>query len=405
MVKLLDMELSSLNRQHYPMTGIAKLLCLISLLGGTPLLGLYFSGSSLGPYIAFPPVTESPSPHSFSWPIFGLLAVFTAIVLSPFLVRFIHFSPSQQKPRPTKIFPWWGWAGAGFLLLSWTLAWSRFPWFEPLQNHTFTPLWMGYIVVINALTVKRTGHCLLTDRPYFFLSLFPLSSGFWWIFEFLNRFVKNWYYVGALNSDPASYFWTATLPFSTVLPAIIGTYEYLSSFSRFWMPFDRWREIPVPNGRGMGWAGVLIASIGLMGIGLWPTLLYPLLWVAPLLTLVGLQRIWGEKGLLEDMQEGNWNPVVIPALSGLVCGFFWEMWNYFSFAHWKYTIPHVQGLQVFEMPFLGYFGYLPFGITCTVFVQFLSGTYSLHSPALGHLKSETLFESHLFPSQSPRVPK
>ncbi len=40
------------------------------------------------------------------------------------------------------------------------------------------------------------------------------------------------------------------------------------------------------------------------------------------------------------------------------------MWNMFSLARWEYTIPFVHALQVFEMPVLGYAGYLPFGLEC-----------------------------------------
>ncbi len=115
----------------------------------------------------------------------------------------------------------------------------------------------------------------------------------------------------------------------------------------------------------------MVACIGLMGIALWPTLFYPLLWLSPLLLFLGFQRILGEKSLLEDIRKGDWSRVVIPGLAGLICGFFWEMWNYYSLAHWKYSIPYVQGIQIFEMPLLGYFGYLPFGITCIVCVNFL----------------------------------
>jgi hypothetical protein len=50
--------------------------------------------------------------------------------------------------------------------------------------------------------------------------------------------------------------------------------------------------------------------------------------------------------------------------AALVCGFFWEMWNWGSLARWEYSIPHVDRFRVFEMPLLGYAGYLPFGIEC-----------------------------------------
>jgi len=364
------------------MTRILKLLCMISLLVGSPLLGMFLSGSPLSPYVAFPPTSIYTEPNSFSWSIFAILSVLIACVLFPFFLRFIDFSTSKEKPLPCMNFPWWGWGGLGFLLLSWTLAWSRFHWFQPFQNHTFTPLWIGYILVINALTVKRTRRCLLIERPYFYLSLFPISAGFWWIFEFLNRFVQNWYYLGSIEFNATHYFFTATIPFSTVLPAIVGTSELLGSFSRLRLPYQNWCRVPIPDGRGFGGANLMVACIGLMGIGLWPNLLYPFLWLSPLLIVVGLQRIWGERSLLEDIRKGDWSQVVLPSLAGLVCGFFWEMWNYYSLAHWKYIIPYVQGLKIFEMPLLGYFGYLPFGITCIVFVQFLLGKSS--SPQLSH---------------------
>jgi hypothetical protein len=48
--------------------------------------------------------------------------------------------------------------------------------------------------------------------------------------------------------------------------------------------------------------------------------------------------------------------------AGLTCGFFWEMWNYWSMPKWTYDISYAGWLKVFEMPFLGYGGYLPFAL-------------------------------------------
>jgi hypothetical protein len=40
-----------------------------------------------------------------------------------------------------------------------------------------------------------------------------------------------------------------------------------------------------------------------------------------------------------------------------------------SLAHWEYAIPFVHRFQIFEMPFLGYAGYLPFGLQCLAVAQ------------------------------------
>ena len=105
----------------------------------------------------------------------------------------------------------------------WVLAWTRFEWFARFQPHTFAPLWLCYILVVNALSFRETGHCLMTSRALYFLALFPASAAFWWFFEYLNRFVQKWYYVAIDDFGPWRYFWYATLPFATVLPAVIST--------------------------------------------------------------------------------------------------------------------------------------------------------------------------------------
>jgi hypothetical protein len=61
---------------------------------------------------------------------------------------------------------------------------------------------------------------------------------------------------------------------------------------------------------------------------------------------------------------GDWRPLWLAALAALVCGFFWEFWNWHSVARWEYHVPYVDRFHLFEMPLLGYAGYLPFGLQC-----------------------------------------
>ena len=61
------------------------------------------------------------------------------------------------------------------------------------------------------------------------------------------------------------------------------------------------------------------------------------------------------------------------AAGALICGWFWEMWNYWAFPKWQYTIPFVDFAHVFEMPLLGFGGYLPFGLEVYAGYHFLSG--------------------------------
>jgi len=263
------------------------------------------------------------------------------------------------------------------MTVAWILAWNRFEWLGALQLHTFTALWLGYIVIINAMTYTRTGHCMLLYRTCYFLSLFPLSAGFWWSFEYLNRFVHNWYYVGAGTFTAGEYVLLATLPFSTVLPAVLGTAEWLTSYPRIgaglrhaWIIRSDWTK-------AVGWLVVVVATAGLLGIGLWPTYLYPLVWVAPLLLITGLEWVWGQPTIFTNVTRGDWYVPGVAALSALICGLFWEMWNSQSLAHWQYAVPFVHRFQIFEMPLLGYAGYLPFGLECLAVADlFLSRKFS-----------------------------
>jgi hypothetical protein len=61
----------------------------------------------------------------------------------------------------------------------------------------------------------------------------------------------------------------------------------------------------------------------------------------------------------------------------VICGFFWEMWNLHSLAKWVYSIPYVHVGKVFEMPILGYAGYLPFGLECLFAAQLAGWRHGL----------------------------
>ncbi len=114
---------------------------------------------------------------------------------------------------------------------------------------------------------------------------------------------------------------------------------------------------------------MLIGSLLLVALPIWREALFPALWLAPLLVFAALQYLLTGETLLAPLAHGDWRPVLQPAAAALVCGFFWEMWNYGSLAKWHYSIPYVQRFPLFEMPLLGYAGYLPFGVECALVLQ------------------------------------
>ena len=349
-----------------------KFLVLITMLIGFPAAGILLTGQSLDPYIEFPPDTHFIEKAPFSWGVFAFFLVLILITLM-ILSSLIGKAVRQSIPQPAvKRFPWWGWLAVACLAVFWTIAWNRFEWTASFQEHTFFPLWGCYIVIINALTYRRSGRCMLTERPVFFVSLFPVSAFFWWFFEYLNRFVQNWHYTGT-QYGPFQYFLLASLAFSTVLPAVLGTMDYLLSFSWLKEKLKLERRPSFHHPEILGWAGIVLASATLLLLGVLPDILFPLLWVSPLIVIVSLKTLFGESHLLHLDNEDNQRRVVAAMLAALICGVFWEMWNYWSLVKWYYSIPFVERFRLFEMPILGYSGYLPFGVECAVIGNAVAG--------------------------------
>jgi len=362
----------------FPQRFVIKCIVLAAMLLGLPLIGALVAGLPVARYFEFPPLTRYVQHAPFSWKAFCIFVLLIAAgLLVPVLrgvhsYRKYHRSAAAAPPHP---FPWWGWLGAVTGIIAWILAWTRLVWVSGWQPHTFSPLWFSYILVVNALCRRRTGRSLLTDRPGFFLLLFPASAAFWWFFEYLNRFVQNWYYVGAQFS-PWAYFWYATLPFSTVLPAVLSTRQYLLGAGWINQAFARTEPLKLPHPVPVA-AGILgLSAVGLAGLGVRPNELFAFLWVAPLLIIIGLQTLMRERHIFSQMAAGDWRGAVAAALAAIICGGFWEMWNYFSLAKWEYSIPLVHRFQIFEMPLLGYAGYLPFGLECAVIGDMLGALFT-----------------------------
>jgi hypothetical protein len=344
----------------------AKWTALTAALLGLPLVGIVLAGRPLDPYMEFPPraLGEAPTHFTMSWSAFIAYAAFVAAVSLPLLARLVRTPGDAEGDPAPRAFPWWGWTGLAFGGLAWVLAWTRFEWFAPLQGQTFVPLWAAYLVVANALALRRAGRAPAIAWPVRYAALFAASALFWWSFEYLNRFPKNWRYVGIDRFGPVEYGTLATLAFATVLPAYVATQVGIAAWPRFDRAFRDWIPVRLTYPRASA-AGALVASAaGLAFLGLHPDVLFPLVWVAPVLVVVGVQTLRGRPHVLSGIAHGDWRRPVAAAAAALVCGLFWETWNWGSLAKWQYDIPYVGRFHVFEMPLLGYAGYLPFGLMC-----------------------------------------
>ena len=133
-----------------------------------------------------------------------------------------------MKYNRLKNFPLHGWIGLLLIIVFWYLNWQL----DGLRTHIlFFPLWLGYALTVDAIVFSRKGTSLLKRNLKKYFSLFLISAPAWWLFELLNLITKNWFYDGKQFFTEFEYAIYASLSFSTVIPAVFGTAELVSSFA------------------------------------------------------------------------------------------------------------------------------------------------------------------------------
>ncbi len=254
-----------------------------------------------------------------------------------------------------------------FWFINWTLAGLR-------THYLFFPLWLGYALFVDALVVLRTGTSLYTRNQDAYARLFLVSIPAWWLFELFNVRLENWEYAGKQFIPDLEYAITASICFSTVIPAVFGSAELVRSYNlfermkvSFTFPLNK---LTLLGFFASGWLWIFL-------ILAWPIYFFPLVWGAVYLIIDPINHALGFRSLLGSVSKGDWRPVGTLCLGCLICGFFWEMWNFFSYPKWIYHVPFVDFLHIFEMPLLGYIGYFPFALELYALYHFVTGLLRL----------------------------
>ena len=251
------------------------------------------------------------------------------------------------------------------MLATWPLNWLL-P--GPRTHVLFFPLWVGYILVVDGLTRARTGTSMLSRSGRELGALFVVSIPAWWLFELLNRRLQNWEYVGREHFTDLEYAALCSLSFSTVMPAVFVTAELVRGFG--WI--ERFARGPRISPSGTLHVTLVLAGALMLGLMLaWPRAFYPFVWVSGVFLLEPLCHSMGRTSLTSALRRGDWRPWMALWAGVLVCGFFWEMWNFLSYPKWIYHVPGVDFARLFEMPAFGYLGYLPFALELFLLKQLI----------------------------------
>jgi len=342
---------------------------------------IHYNGEFPDNFFEYPPLQPGEK-APFNKIIFGVLSIAfigTAVLyLYPKIFGFKKVVQPKTKAVKKVAFPSWFWIGlimwAGTLILlfiragepKWLLHWSDLP------------IFWGFTFLLDGIVYKRKGgESIIENSPREMVGIAVASVAGWMIFEYLNFFVdENWFYPAGNIVPQNEFLLYAIIGSSGLLPMAFEWYSLLRTFKGLRNRWDNGIKISIP-----GWLLSIFLIVGFLGMfasGLFPDGLFFSLWVSPLAILAIILnkfKIWTP---FNPIKTGNWTPILLFALTYLFQGVTMEAWNYFSATHgangivtyapayWVYSIPFVDEPKLFEMPILGYLGYLPFGVYCWV---------------------------------------
>jgi hypothetical protein len=221
--------------------------------------------------------------------------------------------------------------------------------------------------------------------PREFAILALLSIPLWLIFELYNLRIRNWYYTG-LPENTALRLFGYAWSFATIWPAIFIGAQLVD----VWRP-TRSRPAPsallaAPTRRSVllsiAVGAGMLASPFLVAPGTAQYLAAPV-WLGFILLLDPVNARLGAPSLWADLSAGRGDRTVNLMLSGLICGVLWEFWNFWAAAKWRYTVPIMEDVKIFEMPLPGYLGFPAFALECFtmyVFVRSSAGRSRCNFP-------------------------
>jgi hypothetical protein len=285
----------------------------------------------------------------------------------------------RHRARPL---PAYGWIGLATLVAA---EWLMFRGAEPVATY-FTPMaWTAYILLADAAVFAIRGRSRLRDEPREFARVALLSIPLWLLFEAYNLRLENWTYVGLPDNWLARWFGYAW-SFATITPAIFVTADLVESF-------DWFTPARAPaTAEGFAAAGkpvkfsprarfhfVVVGALMLLVPLVLPkpaaAYLFAPVWLGFVFLLDPINFRLGQPSLLGDLEAGRRARLYALLVSGWVCGWLWEFWNYWARAKWLYIFPMFQDWKIFEMPVPGYLGFLPFALEC--FTMYVFAAWAL----------------------------
>jgi len=235
----------------------------------------------------------------------------------------------------------------------------------------FSLAWWSFILLMDSLNFRKRGSSHLSEslRNFFFTAF--ISVFVWLIFELFNLRLKNWSYHDLPESLPLrwlGYF----IAFATVLPAMREIALFMESLLKNKkLALFRLRATPLLL-KIFFISGIIFFFLFIA----WPRIFFPFAWLCFIFLLEPVNIWLGNDSLWKDVEKRDWSRFWSWVLAGLAAGFLWEFWNYWTVSRWEYSLSYLNFWRIFQMPVLGYTGFLPFALEVFALYQLLSFLYN-----------------------------
>jgi len=229
---------------------------------------------------------------------------------------------------------------------------------EPFATWYYSFAWWSYIIFSDAWLSRRAPHrgSLLRNREA--PRLLGLSIVIWVSFEIYNFRLNNWHYL-EIPADTTTRWAGYGLAYSTVLPGIFITWNLLKDLTLSAVPGSG-KRLPSYLPGALLWGGLTASVLP----WIWPRYCFPLVWLGPTAFFAAINYRLGGEGILTDVELHGPGRLCRLLGAGAICGFAWELWNFWARSKWVYDIPYFDWLHLFEMPLAGFLGFLPFALEC-----------------------------------------
>lgn len=271
-------------------------------------------------------------------------------------------------------FKLYGWAGLGLILFAEAALVFHKRGYEAAHGLCAwtTPIcWAGYLLFIDSVIYKIKGNSIINNRRKEFFAQIPLSIVFWLIFEVYNLHLKNWEYMGLPVDNLFVLCIGMAVAFGAIMPGLLMTGELIEALR----VFERFRITKLNVNNRVVYGGIVLGFLFVM----FPLLLgeniaeylFGFVWVG--FVMIFDPIVYASKkedSLLKDLEDGVLGRILSLFTAGLICGFLWEFWNYWSLSKWVYKAPFTQDIKIFEMPVIGFIGFAPFAWEYFTFYSF-----------------------------------